>query len=36
LFGRALLLISADEIAEIAAEERRIFLNDDGSSAGGG
>ena len=28
LFGRTLLLISADEVAEIAAEKRRIVLND--------
>jgi hypothetical protein len=28
LFGRTLLLISVDEVAEIAAEERRIVLND--------
>jgi len=28
LFGRALLLISVDEVAEIAAEGRRIVLND--------
>ncbi len=28
LFGRTLLLISVDEVAEIAAEERRIILND--------
>jgi hypothetical protein len=28
LFGRTLRLISVDEVAEIAAEERRIVLND--------
>jgi hypothetical protein len=28
VFGRKLLLISADEVAEIVAEERRIVLND--------
>jgi len=28
LFGRTLLLISVDEVAEITAEERRIVLND--------
>ena len=28
MFGRTLLLISVDEVAEIAAKERRIVLND--------
>jgi hypothetical protein len=28
LFGRTLLLISVDNVAEIAAEERRIVVND--------
>jgi Mu transposase-like protein/IstB-like ATP binding protein len=28
LFGRTLLLISVDDVAEIAAEERQILLND--------
>ena len=27
LFGRTLLLISVDDVAEIAAQERRIVLN---------
>ena len=28
MFGRTLLLISVDEVAEITAEEHRIVLND--------
>jgi len=28
VFGRTLRLISVDDVAEIAAEERRIVLND--------
>ena len=28
LFGRTLLLISVDEVAEIAAEERRVVTDD--------
>ena len=28
LFGRTVLLISVDDVAEIAPEERRILLND--------
>jgi hypothetical protein len=28
LFGRTLLLVSVDDVAEIAIDERRIVLND--------
>ena len=28
LFGRTLLLVSVDEVAEIAAEERRVVTDD--------